>query len=475
MDTSQVKRDFGSFHSSNVEELINLNENDYKPPNYDINLDLELYKNLELYKRFGTSDFKKTLFYLTDEFCFLNHGAFGLTFKPVISYINKWKEFAESQPLRFYDRLVMPLLVDVIRKFSNEILHCKPNELVLVDNCTFAFNSIINSIKLDPGDKVFMFSTTYGVYKKILRVKCEESNGTLIEAQIQFPIIDEKDLLNKFVSRLKEILINDEEKKIKVVFVDHIPSNQPFLVPILELSNLCKSIRSDIVFIVDAAHSLGSVNNFDLRNYPNIDFLFGNCHKWLCGPKGTAFLYKNSNIKEKFRLIPAVQSHGINSGFNSEFIWSGLKDYSIYLGLYATFLIWNECLGGLSNAIKYSVDLMKEAGTYLKSVWSSDFLVHPDLCSTMICVKLPKKFVHNVILLHKLKNTKLNDTSNLSKLNYDQAELVQNFFYFSYKIEVPIKCIQNELYVRISCHIYNNINDYTKLADAVLENMDILE
>ena len=117
-------------------------------------------------------------------------------------------------------------------------------------------------------------------------------------------------------------------------------------------------------------------------------------------------------------------------------------------------------LGGFSNAIEYCTNLTREAGEYLKSAWSTSFLVNKMLCSTMICVKLPDLFVSTVCQLERTEN---------NKLSYDNAEIVQNFFYYKQKIEVPIKCIQNDLYVRISCHIYNNLNDYILLANCVLE------
>lgn len=112
--------------------------------------------------------------------------------------------------------------------------------------------------------------------------------------------------------------------------------------------------------------------------------------------------------------------------------------------------------GGLDTSIEYCTSLAREAGNYLKKSWSTSFLVEPGLCTTMMCVRLPDEFVSNVVLVNEI--------------SYDQAELVQNYLYFQYSIEVPIKCIQNQLYVRISAHLYNNMDDYKKLANAVLEN-----
>ncbi len=37
------------------------------------------------------------------------------------------------------------------------------------------------------------------------------------------------------------------------------------------------------------------------------------------------------------------------------------------------------------------------------------------------------------------------------------------------RCQVPVKCIQGQLYVRISAHIYNVRADFERLAEAVLE------
>lgn len=446
-----AKRDFGSFHSSNVEELLAQSDTDYVAPDTIIKFDSSSLRRLLGDSEFGTSRIKEELFCLTDEFCFLNHGAFGLTFKPTLDFVHAWKCHAESQPLRFYDRQVMPLMVHITRRFAT-LLGCKPTELTLVENCTFAFNSVLNSIRLEPGDKILMFSSTYGVYKKILKYKCEQARAVLIEQTIEFPIVDENDLNAKTVSKLEKWL--KEDNRIKCVLVDHIPSNQPFLMPVKEMAALPR--RPDTLFIVDAAHTLGSFKNFNFNEYfANVDLLFTNCHKWFCGPKGTGLLYQRECVKDKLDLKSAVLSHGFLSGFNSDFIWSGLKDYSAYMGLYSNLELWS--ILNDHGAIEYCTNLARKAAEYLKDEWKTSLLVDSALCSTMLCVQLPSNFLDKLF----------NESNQKASLNYDQAEHVQNFLYFKHSIEVPIKAVQNKLYVRISAHVYNNLEDYKRLANAV--------
>lgn len=453
MNINQAKRDFGSFHSSNIEELIRLDDNEYVKPEYKVKLDL-----IENIQQLGSDEIKRDYFCLENNFTFLNHGAFGLTFKPIIDLVNKWQRYAESQPLRFYDREVLPLLVDVIRRYAN-VLNCKPTELVLVENCTFAFNSVLSSIKLENNEKIFIFNTTYGVYKKILKNYCTENGALLIEEQIKFPLLNQSDFENEILLKLKNYLDGDD--MIKYVFIDYIPSNHPFIMPVKSIIDLCHR-KENVICIVDAAHALGSIFDFNLTNL-NADILFGNCHKWFCGPKGTAFLYK----REDLSLSSPIKSHGFNSGFHSEFLWIGLKDYCSFLALDGTLDIWLNKFMGFNSVIKYCHDLMLKASEYLKETWNTEYLVHPMFCSTMICVKLPINFIKRVLF----ENGNYENENDINEIFvYDHAEIIQNYLYFKHNIEVPIKAIQNELFVRISCHIYNKFNDYEVLANVVIRH-----
>lgn len=50
-----------------------------------------------------------------------------------------------------------------------------------------------------------------------------------------------------------------------------------------------------------------------------------------------------------------------------------------------------------------------------------------------------------------------------------QARLIEDQLYNEYKIDAPIVCVQNKLYVRISVHVYNHLADFEKLANAIVE------
>jgi isopenicillin-N epimerase len=304
-----------------------------------------------------------------------------------------------------------------------------------------------------------IFSTTYGCYKKILREECHSRGAVMREEQIKFPVESAHQLLDQFITKINDCLTQDQQdEQIKYIFIDYITSVQGCVLPIKEISSFCKSKRPDICIVVDAAHALGSIKDLNMKTLDDIDILFTNCHKWFCGPKGTAFLYKKRTENEGINLRPSIQSHGIDSSPSSQFIWTGLKNYSTFLALNANLDIWLNWLGGFDKVVTYCADLARKSGTYLADKWKTTVLVPFECSSTMVCIQLPDDFIFKV----------LNVPLVVDKIfTYNDAETIQNYLYFNHEIEAPIKVINNHLYIRVSCHIYNNFNDFIYLANCV--------
>jgi selenocysteine lyase/cysteine desulfurase len=88
--------------------------------------------------------------------------------------------------------------------------------------------------------------------------------------------------------------------------------------------------------LIDGAHALGMlpVNLQQLQP----DFYVSNCHKWLCGTRGSAVMYVSRQWQQYMQ--PPVLSHGAQAGFLSRFIWDGCRDYAPLLAISSAVKWW---------------------------------------------------------------------------------------------------------------------------------------
>ena len=50
----------------------------------------------------------------------------------------------------------------------------------------------------------------------------------------------------------------------------------------------------------------------------------------------------------------------------------------------------------------------------------------------------------------------------------EDAKQIQDYL-FQKHVEVPVKCIEGKLYVRVSCHAYNKQSDFEALGRSILQ------
>ncbi|CAI8058003.1 L-cysteine desulfhydrase [Geodia barretti] len=222
MDAAASKRDFGSFHSSNVEELLRLPEEVYQPPK--IPVDLPSFSSSDL--KFGR-EAKEAHFHLSASWTFINHGAFGAVLKEALAAAAVWQVYCERQPLRFLDRELLPLLAFTTRRLA-DFIDATPSELALVPNVTTGINSVIRSVckTFSPQDSVLIFNTTYGAVKKLVRTVSEEVGFSVHELVIHFPLHSHSQILETLESGLRE------HESVKLVIADHISSNYGIIFPV---------------------------------------------------------------------------------------------------------------------------------------------------------------------------------------------------------------------------------------------------
>jgi selenocysteine lyase/cysteine desulfurase len=236
-----------------------------------------------------------------------------------------------------------------------------------------------------------------------------------------------------------------------LLILDHTTSNTAINMPLKSLSQFSKEQK--MLVMVDGAHGL-LAQDVSLDALPNVDFYLANGHKWLACPRGVGLLYcPHSDMRDTILEQPAVISHGIGHGFQSRFLWDGCRDYAAALAVPAVLDYWQEKdVTLVQQQIRTN---LHEAVTLLGDAWHNNSegsvtLAPLSLHSPMMAlVRLPAS-------LQKALATS------------DDAKRIQDYLYDQF-IEVPIKCILGVLYVRISCHVYNSLTEYDRLAQVILQ------
>jgi len=275
----------------------------------------------------------KDLFLLDPGVVFLNHGSFGATPRPVFEQYQAWQRELERQPVEFLGRRFAALLREARTALAAHV-HTGADNLVYVPNATTALNIVARGLQLNPGDEILTTDHEYGAMDRMWRFLCHKTGAVYRAVHVPLPVITAEELIERLWAGVTP--------RTRVLFFSHITSPTALVFPVREL---CRRARAaGLLSIVDGAHALGQVP-LDLEDIGS-DFYTANAHKWLCAPKGSAFLHARPAAQAL--VEPLVVSWGdqlpapTGSRFLDEQQWSGTRDIAAYLAVPAAIKFWTE-------------------------------------------------------------------------------------------------------------------------------------
>lgn len=264
----------------------------------------------------------KQHFLLDPEVAFLNHGSFGACPRPVFEAYQRWQVELERQPVEFLGRRFTELMRQA-REPLAAYLHTAADNIVYVPNATVGLNIVARSLRLQPGDEVLSTNHEYGALDRTWRFLCGHWGAVYTNQPIPLPLPTEADFV--------EALWAGVTPRTRVIFLSHITSPTALIFPV---KAVCRRARAEgILTIVDGAHAVGQLP-LALDDL-GADVYSSNNHKWLCAPKGSAFLYVRPEIQKL--IEPLVVSWGWESlspgpsRFVDEQEWTGTRDIAAYL------------------------------------------------------------------------------------------------------------------------------------------------
>jgi isopenicillin-N epimerase len=391
---------------------------------------------------------------LQPDITYLNHGSFGACPLAVLEVQQQLRLQLERQPMDFLSRELEPLLDDARQKLA-AFVGAPAEDVAFVPNATTGVNAVLRSLslssipsaRLQVGDQIVTTSHTYNACRNALDYVASYARLEIIVADVPFPL--------ESPQQVTTTVMNCVTPRTKLALLDHVTSQTGLIFPLAELISLLRSRGIDT--LIDGAHAPGMIP-LDLEAL-GATYYTGNCHKWLCAPKGAAFLYVQRDRQAAIR--PLTISHGANSPrrpevaapqdarsqFLLEFDWMGTTDPTPYLSIPTAIEFIDNCLSGGWRAVMAHNRAMTLTARHL-------------LCKTLgVPLPCPNEMIGT------LASVPMPDAPDCSLQEKLRAE---------FKIEVPVfpwPCPPKRL-LRISAHLYNTPADYKVLTD-VLSQLDL--
>lgn len=374
---------------------------------------------------------------------FLNHGSFGACPRAVLEFQQTIRETLEKQPVTFLARKLEQLL-DNARTALATFVGCDAQDIVFVPNATTGVNTVLRSLKLEPGNDLLTTNHEYNACRNAINFVADSTGCRVVVAEIPFPVQNEDQVFESVLSVVTP--------RTRVALLDHVTSPTALVLPIQKLVR--ELAARGIQTLIDGAHAPGMLP-LNL-NELGADYYTGNCHKWLCAPKGAGFLYVK---RDRQRLIrPLVISHGANSPrtdksrFLIEFGWTGTLDPSAYLSVPKAIEYMNALLpGGWPAIMRRNRELVLAARKILSNALKIPLPCPDQMIGSMAAFPFPD-------------SPEPQPPASPLYIDPIQEKLLQHF-----GVEIPIIPwpAHPHRVLRISAQLYNYLGQYEYLANAL--------
>lgn len=321
-----------------------------------------------------TQDFR-SLWCLDPSIAYLNHGSYGACPRAVLERQRALQLEMEREPVDFLSR-ELPARLDAARAALARFLGADSTDLVFVPNATAGVNAVLRSLTFAPGDELLATSHTYAACRNTLDYVAARTGARVVTATLPFPVRDDEELVAAVMACVSP--------RTRLALLDHVTSPTALVLP---LTRLVRELGArGIETLVDGAHAPGMVSL--ALGELGAAYYTGNAHKWLCAPKGAAFLHVRRDRQHE--LHPTVVSHGYNAGLQAEFDWIGTFDPSAWLCVPAAIDYLGTLLpGGWPELMSTNRALALEARAHLCESLGIDPPCPESMIGSMASVVLP--------------------------------------------------------------------------------------
>ena len=372
---------------------------------------------------------------------FLNHGSFGACPIEVLRHQGALRAELEAEPVRFLSR-ELDDRIDAARDALARFLDADAEDLAFVPNATSGVNAVLRSLKLAAGDELLTTDHAYKACRNALDFVAEWAGARVNVAVIPFPVASPDEVVQAVLAKVTP--------RTRLALLDHVTSPTGLVLPIERL--IAELAARGIDAVVDGAHAPGMVP-LRLRAL-GAAYYSGNCHKWLCAPKGSAFLWVRRDRRPDVR--PLTISHGATaarpdrSRFRIEFDWTGTQDPTGWLSVpKAIEYVGSLVPGGWPEVMRRNRGLALEARRLLCAAAGTAPACPESMIGSLASVVLPD-----------------GPTTDIA---WRRPDAIQQRLFDGWGIEVPVMSwpAAPHRLIRISAQLYNRREEYARLAEAL--------
>ena len=312
------------------------------------------------------------------------------------------------------------------------------SEISLTHNVTEGINIVAGGLPLKRGDEVIM-TTHEHVGNALPWLNRSRLDGIVIKAFKPAPTADEN------LTRVNDLI----NPRTRVIAIPHVTCTTGQVFPVREIAKLGHAKGLWVFF--DGAHGPG-MTNLDLKDI-DCDFYATCGHKWMCGPRGTGFLYVRKE------MLDVVQARWV--GGYSDTGWDLTVDPPEFKGYVPT-------------AHRYDFGT-QSAPIYIGLAAAVDFLYHIGMQNIVsrnsaLASRLQEELLKLGDRVEMLTPTEARSRAaiigfRLKNIPYDKFG--EHAAKKGFRIRLVPESHLNS--IRISTHLYNNFDEVMKFVEAVKE------
>ena len=376
---------------------------------------------------------------------FLNHGSFGACPTEVLRYQAALRDEMEANPVLFLSRELDSRLA-AARAALAPFIGADADDLAFVTNATSGVNAVLRSLAFAAGDELLTTDHTYNACKNTLDFVARRAGATVVVATLPFPVASPVDVVAAVMAKATA--------RTRVALIDHVTSPTALVLPVGRI--IAELAARGIDVLVDGAHAPGMVD-LDLGAL-GAAYYSGNCHKWLCAPKGAAFLWVRRDRQAD--IHPLTISHGASvtqparSRFRLEFDWTGTDDPTPWLTVPKAIEYLGSLVPGGWPALQARNRALALEGRRLLCTAAGTTPPCPDaMVGSIASIRLPDGLARDI--------------------GGRRPDPLQGRLYERWGIEVPVMnwpAAPHRL-LRISAQLYNSCEHYACLAEALRKEL----